>query len=119
MQFLQWWYQREHLLQPYRQRKAPPPPPHRQPYQEALPHSAASSRPAEPGRQDTSSLVLLPEDRTVCPLCHRPRRNPAMSCSGYAFCYTCLLPHVQRFGHCPVTGLPMSVEQVRRIRDSD
>ena len=80
LQFLQWWYQREHLLQPLRPRKPPPPPPRRFPYPET---GAAGAR-----------LVVLPEDRTICPLCHRPRQNPAMSCGGYAFCYTCLVPHV-------------------------
>ncbi|CAK0882072.1 unnamed protein product, partial [Prorocentrum cordatum] len=103
MQFAQWWFAREHLLQPYRPRRVPPPPPPRPPYAEDAPVLA-------PGRR----LVLLPQDRTVCPLCHRVRRNPAVSCSGYAFCYArhpCLVPHVQRHGHCPVTGVPMAVEQ--------
>eukprot|EP00434_Breviolum_minutum_P025571 symbB.v1.2.022594.t1/scaffold2013.1/size94568/3 len=103
LQFLQWWYQREHLLQPLRPRKPPPPPPQRFPYPET---GAAGAR-----------LVVLPEDRTICPLCHRPRQNPAMSCGGYAFCYTCLVPHVQNFGHCPVSGQRMMLEEIRRLRD--
>lgn len=108
LQFLQWWYQREHLLQPLRPHKAPPPPPQRFPYPESLPTTSARGAP---------KVVVLPEDRTICPLCHRPRQNPAMSCGGYAFCYTCLVPHVQEFGHCPVTGQRMRVEEIRRIRD--
>lgn len=104
LQFLQWWYQREHLLQPGRPRKAPPPPPRRFPY----PDSTTST-----GQR----LVVLPEDATICPLCHRQRQNPAMSCGGYAFCYTCLVPHVREFGHCPITGQRMRLEEIRRIRD--
>jgi len=111
MQFLQWWYQREHLLQPFRPCKAPPPPPLRPLYQDGA--ATLSGAPGNGPRR-----VLLPEDRRICPLCHRLRRNPAMSCSGYAFCYTCLVPHVQRFGCCPVTGLSMTAEQVRRVRDA-
>eukprot|EP00933_Yihiella_yeosuensis_P041996 TRINITY_DN36432_c1_g1_i1.p1 TRINITY_DN36432_c1_g1~~TRINITY_DN36432_c1_g1_i1.p1 ORF type:complete len:370 (+),score=56.58 TRINITY_DN36432_c1_g1_i1:91-1200(+) len=121
MQFLSWWYQREHLLQPYRQRKAPPPPPLRPPYQDVSHHGVADvSLEAKEQDEGTAStrLVLLPQDRRVCPLCHRIRRNPAISSSGHVFCYPCLVPHVQRFGICPVTGLPMTVEQVRRLRES-
>lgn len=104
LQFLQWWYQREHLLQPGRPKAAPPPPPRRFPY----PDSTTST-----GQR----LVVLPEDATICPLCHRQRQNPAMSCGGYAFCYTCLVPHVREFGHCPITGQRMRLEEIRRIRD--
>ena len=38
-----------------------------------------------------------------------------MSTSGFVFCYTCILPHVQRYGHCPVTGVPMTAEQASRV----
>ncbi|CAE8585243.1 unnamed protein product [Polarella glacialis] len=115
MQFLQWWYQREHLLQPFRQRKVPPPPPARPPYQDcALPLAPASSADSMAlDRGSGARLVLLPQDRTICALCHRVRRNPASSCSGYVFCYPCLVPHIQRFGNCPISGLPMSVEQAQ------
>lgn len=109
LQFLQWWYQREHLLQPFKPRKVPPPPPLRSPYEEP---AGAWVQPRSGRRQ----LVLLPQDPSVCPLCHRPRRNPATSNGGYVFCYTCLVLHLQNFGHCPVTGVPMNVEEVRRIR---
>ena len=105
LQFLQWWYQREQLLQPLQPRKVPPPPPTPYPYPETLDGS------------QTSHLVLLPEDRAICALCHRRRQNPAMSCSGYVFCYTCLVPHVQQHGHCPISGQQMLVEEIRRVRD--
>eukprot|EP00930_Biecheleria_cincta_P027207 TRINITY_DN19101_c0_g1_i1.p1 TRINITY_DN19101_c0_g1~~TRINITY_DN19101_c0_g1_i1.p1 ORF type:complete len:367 (+),score=55.43 TRINITY_DN19101_c0_g1_i1:367-1467(+) len=120
MQFLQWWYQRAHLLQPYQPKKAPPPPPERAPYQEALFPTAvaprSSGRVAE-GEGGPARLVLLPEDSTICALCHRVRRNPAMSCSGYVFCYPCLLAHVQQHSACPVTGLAMTEVHVRRLRE--
>ena len=106
LQFLQWWHQREQLLQPLQPRKVPPPPPAPYPYPESL---STTSQP--------SHLVLLPEDKSICALCHRRRQNPAMSCGGYAFCYTCLVPHVQQYGHCPISGQPMLAEEIRRVRD--
>lgn len=117
MQFAQWWLQREHLLQPYQSQKVPPPPPVRPPYGDVMLPAPPQGESALGTREDGPRLVLLPQDRTVCPLCHRVRRNPAMSCSGYIFCYPCLVPHVQRYGHCPVTGAAMTSEQIRRIRD--
>eukprot|EP00929_Paragymnodinium_shiwhaense_P039572 TRINITY_DN20777_c0_g1_i10.p1 TRINITY_DN20777_c0_g1~~TRINITY_DN20777_c0_g1_i10.p1 ORF type:complete len:360 (-),score=77.86 TRINITY_DN20777_c0_g1_i10:524-1603(-) len=105
MQLLQWWHQREHLLQPYQPRKVPPPPPPRLGYE--VDGQAPGSR--------EKKLLLVPEDRTVCPLCHRLRRNPAVSAGGYVFCYLCLAEHTKRFGYCPVTGLPMTMESMRRI----
>lgn len=118
MQFAQWWYQRESMLQPYQPRKVPPPPPQRSPYEDTSRsgQQVHASQSASPNA--SLELVLLPQDRRICPLCHRIRRNPALSSSGYAFCFTCLVPHVERCGYCPITGQATSVQQVRRIRDS-
>lgn len=113
MQFLQWWYQRDHLLKPFQPRKVPPPPPARSPYQS---RDIGLGKSGEDNRQP--ELVLLPQDRRVCPLCHGFRRNPALSCSGYAFCYACLVRHVERCAACPVTGQAMESAQIRRVRDN-
>eukprot|EP00927_Polykrikos_kofoidii_P077756 TRINITY_DN74671_c0_g1_i1.p1 TRINITY_DN74671_c0_g1~~TRINITY_DN74671_c0_g1_i1.p1 ORF type:complete len:380 (+),score=44.61 TRINITY_DN74671_c0_g1_i1:84-1223(+) len=133
MQFGQWWFAREHLLQPHQSRKVPPPPPPRLPYHVAAlkPFPSASGallaesdgalsvtkRTATDDRDGGAPLVLLPEDRTVCALCHRIRRNPAMSSGGYVFCYPCLVPHVEKYQRCPVTGLSMTPALVRRVID--
>eukprot|EP00928_Gymnodinium_smaydae_P040701 TRINITY_DN27579_c0_g1_i1.p1 TRINITY_DN27579_c0_g1~~TRINITY_DN27579_c0_g1_i1.p1 ORF type:complete len:367 (+),score=39.82 TRINITY_DN27579_c0_g1_i1:86-1186(+) len=113
LQFAQWWFNREHLLQPYRTRKVPPAPPPRPPYGDSR------TQPLMLGARDASQprrrLVLLPEDRSACPLCHRTRRNPAASSGGYVFCYPCLVQHVKQFRHCPVSGLPMGDDQIRRV----
>lgn len=108
MQFLQWWYARQHLLQPFRPRKVPPPPPARPPYE--LP-----TRPSQQGVPP--KLVLLPQDRSLCGICLRVRRNPAASTAGYVFCYPCLVRHVRSYGACPATGVPMAPGEERRIRD--
>eukprot|EP00405_Crypthecodinium_cohnii_P026875 CAMPEP_0206491530 /NCGR_PEP_ID=MMETSP0324_2-20121206/45101_1 /ASSEMBLY_ACC=CAM_ASM_000836 /TAXON_ID=2866 /ORGANISM="Crypthecodinium cohnii, Strain Seligo" /LENGTH=348 /DNA_ID=CAMNT_0053972839 /DNA_START=202 /DNA_END=1245 /DNA_ORIENTATION=- len=102
LQFGQWWFQRSHLLQPYQPRKVPPPPPPMPPYRDVslLKPQPGKSTEDAPG----SALVLLPQDRTICAICHRRRKNPAASSSGFVFCYPCLVKHVSHFGHCPVTG---------------
>lgn len=106
MQFAQWWFRREHLLQPYRPQKVPPPPPPRS----CLVQNAAAGK----------SHIFLPENRTVCPLCHRIRTNPALSSAGYVFCYPCLAKYVRESRQCPISGLPMAQEQIRRlIEDTD
>lgn len=117
MQFAQWWYARDHLLQPYMPRKVPPPPPPCPPYQDVVLPGQSQNIVQDSPSKVKPELVLLPQDRRICPLCHCIRRNPALSSSGYAFCFTCLLPHVERCGRCPVTGQATSAAQIRRIRD--
>lgn len=118
LQFLQWWHQREHLLQPYRPRKVPPPPPSRWPYGESsLAPAVVPGFKGETSPAPLKHLVLLPQDPTICALCHRRRRNPAAACSGYVFCYACLVPYTEEHNCCPVTGMDMTVKQVRRVRN--
>lgn len=57
----------------------------------------------------------LPLDPTVCPLCSHTRVNPAVSPSGVAFCYRCLVTHVRDYGNCPVTLQGCREEQIRRL----
>jgi hypothetical protein len=42
----------------------------------------------------------------------------AVSASGYAFCYPCIFRHVQQHQRCPITLIPMSVEQIRKIYEA-
>lgn len=56
-----------------------------------------------------------------CPLCdRRPQRSPtALATSGYVFCFSCIVHHIQKAPHgqavCPVTRLPASLHQLVRI----
>lgn len=61
-----------------------------------------------------SGVSLPPFDR--CPLCGRKRTNPAvLAPSGFAFCYPCIVKYVREYSRCPVTGLPASEVQIRRL----
>jgi hypothetical protein len=71
--FLEWWYSPSNQLQRIRKLPVPPPPPAR--------------RPAATG-------VLVPADKSLCPICTRVRTNPAASTSGYVFWCVCVCVRV-------------------------
>lgn len=58
---------------------------------------------------------VLPSDRSLCPLCHRKRSNPACTPTGYAFCYPCIASHLATTRSCPVTGRPLSPSRIRSL----
>ena len=94
---LEWWFgTAEATLAPAQRLPVPPPPP-------PLPLAMGG--------------VPLPEDARTCPLCLRPRTNPAVAApSGIAFCYPCLRAALDtNAGRCPVTGVPVGADQVRRL----
>lgn len=94
---LEWWFSAgEAALTPSHRWPVPPPPPALQPLPGGVP------LPSEPG---------------VCPLCAKPRTNPAVAPSGIAYCYPCLRSALQRQLRCPVTGVPMAETQLRRLYD--
>ncbi|XP_058094800.1 peroxisome biogenesis protein 12 isoform X2 [Magnolia sinica] len=60
--------------------------------------------------------IPLPPDRTVCPLCSQKRANPSVvAVSGFVFCYTCIFKYVSQYKRCPVTLMPATVDQIRRL----
>jgi len=94
--FLEWWYTENRLNQSTSLPIPPPPEP---------------CKPAADG-------VALPADKTLCPLCNKPRTNVAMSVGGYVFCYPCLFGFVEQNHKCPVTHLPMEPDYIRKIYTS-
>ena len=54
-------------------------------------------------------------DSTKCSICGRERTNSSAIPSGYVFCYNCIFPFVQKNGCCPITKLPCTPIQIRRI----
>lgn len=94
--FLEWWYADSNKGAVTTQEPLPPPP--------------------EPPKVIVGG-VTLPEDRTLCPICNKPRVNPTMLPSGFVFCYTCIHPYVQEHGCCPITRMPTQIERLRRVFD--
>ncbi|KMZ69394.1 Peroxisome assembly protein [Zostera marina] len=93
---MEWWYQsaEERMSSPTVYPPPPPPPP---------PKVAKNGIP-------------LPLDRTTCPLCNEKWVNPSViTVSGFVFCYTCAFKYISQYKHCPVTRIPASVDQVRRL----
>ncbi|KAJ0967517.1 hypothetical protein J5N97_024434 [Dioscorea zingiberensis] len=93
---MEWWYQsaEERMSAPTVYPPPPPPPP---------PKVAADGIP-------------LPPDRTVCPLCSQKRLSPSvLAASGFVFCYTCICKYISQYKRCPITLMPATVEQVRRL----
>ncbi|KAJ6851970.1 peroxisome biogenesis protein 12 [Iris pallida] len=93
---MEWWYQsaEERMSAPTVYPPPPPPPP---------------PKVAQDG------IPLLP-DRTLCPLCSQKRANPSVvAVSGFVFCYACIFKYVSQYKRCPVTLMPASVEQIRRL----
>ncbi|PHJ17575.1 pex2 pex12 amino terminal region protein [Cystoisospora suis] len=66
-------------------------------------------------KDDDDEGILLPQDESLCPLCRKPRSNPACIPSGYVFCYRCIVMYVRSHGYCPVTKLRVLEPHIRRI----
>jgi len=94
--FLEWWYSPSNRLKSNRRLPIPPPPPPSKPSQSGIP---------------------VPADQTICPICRQVRTNPAATNTGFVFCYRCIFSHVSEQGKCPVTLLPCTAQQIRRIYD--
>jgi hypothetical protein len=68
------------------------------------------------GASARKGRCALPENKRLCPLCVKDRVNAAASTGGFVFCYPCLYAHVDETSKtCPVTGLPCTLEQIRRV----
>ncbi|KAK6145313.1 hypothetical protein DH2020_022133 [Rehmannia glutinosa] len=93
---MEWWYQsaEERMSAPTVYPPPPPPPP---------------PKVAKEG-------IPLPPDRTLCPLCLQKRANPSvLAVSGFVFCYTCIFKYASQYKRCPVTLMPATVDQIRRL----
>ncbi|KAG5044413.1 hypothetical protein JHK87_008328 [Glycine soja] len=93
---MEWWYQsaEERMSAPTVYPPPPPPPP---------------PKVAKEG-------IPLPPDRTICPLCSQKRVNPSVvSVSGFVFCYACIFKYITQYKRCPITLMPSTVDQIRRL----
>ncbi|XP_031502804.1 peroxisome biogenesis protein 12 isoform X2 [Nymphaea colorata] len=96
LKMMEWWYQsaEERMSAPTVYPPPPPPPP---------------PKVAEGG-------ISLPPDRSLCPLCTQKRANPSVvSVSGFVFCYACIFKYVSQYKRCPITLMPVNIDQIRRL----
>ena len=69
--------------------------------------------------QVMSTDLKLPPTKQQCPLCRQKHVNATTtSISGFVYCYSCLYNYIQKFGCCPVTYRPCSVEDMIRLHHS-
>ncbi|CAI5529278.1 unnamed protein product [Closterium sp. Naga37s-1] len=77
--------------------------------------SAPTVYPPPPPPPPPKASIPVPADRSLCPLCLCRRTNPtAPATSGFIFCYPCIFAYVDKFGRCPITHHPTTVDQLRR-----
>lgn len=95
--FLEWWYSENQNLVT-QQQPIPPPP--------------------EPPKKAQSGIEI-PKDKKLCPICQKPRTNPAMAMSGFVYCYPCILNYTRSYRRCPITHLPTEPEQIRKLYDDN
>ncbi|KAI8054210.1 Pex12 amino terminal region-domain-containing protein [Syncephalis plumigaleata] len=94
--FLEWWYASDY---------------HKRAQQRPIPPSPERIPPSPNG-------LPLPNDRDLCPICLKSRTNPAALPTGYAFCYPCIFHAVEENAYCPVTLVPVELEQIRKLYTS-
>jgi hypothetical protein len=51
----------------------------------------------------------------TCVICSNEWANPTITPTGYMGCYLCLYGTVEKHGACPVTGVPMRVDELRKV----
>lgn len=73
--------------------------------------------PPLPPQFSGNALVAASLDPSVCALCKQRRVNPAMSVSGFVFCYTCLFRHIEQHGECPMTQTKCDTQSIVKIYD--
>ena len=56
---------------------------------------------------------LLPQLR--CPICRTMCKSPVQSPTGHLFCKSCIIDALERSQKCPVTGEPLSMEDINAI----
>lgn len=97
LQFLEWWYSSGN--------------------QETIKSLTALPTPPPPVPLDyNSDSPLLPQMKTVCPLCRKNRVNDTvLATSGYVFCYRCVFNYVKSHRACPITGYPTQVQHLIKL----
>lgn len=91
LQFIQWWYSDENRQKVGSTLKIPKP--------------------------FKKSIELIDTTKVgICPICIQKITTPtACITSGYVFCWQCIIVHLKHKKSCPVTGYPISIDELVRI----
>lgn len=61
------------------------------------------------------TIVRLPKDSKICPLCQNIRTNDTASISGFVFCYPCIFRWIQENKTCPITNIPSDTQSLVKL----
>lgn len=62
-----------------------------------------------------SNLRYRPQTYGSCVICSNEWANPTITPTGYMGCYLCLYGTIEKHGTCPVTGVLMRVDELRKV----
>ncbi|KAJ9098341.1 hypothetical protein QFC19_006465 [Naganishia cerealis] len=68
-----------------------------------------------PSQPLDANLQYRPQAYGSCVICSNEWANPTITPTGYMGCYLCLYGTVEKHGTCPVTGVPMRVDELRKV----
>ncbi|XP_055378289.1 peroxisome assembly protein 12 [Condylostylus longicornis] len=69
--------------------------------------------------KNTEINILALNNKNECPICLQiPSIPTASGISGYVFCWKCIATHLENRKICPVTSLPMNINDLIRIYDN-
>eukprot|EP00298_Acanthocystis_sp_HF-20_P005002 c15295_g1_i1.p1 GENE.c15295_g1_i1~~c15295_g1_i1.p1 ORF type:complete len:365 (+),score=95.01 c15295_g1_i1:46-1095(+) len=97
--FMEWWYGNEEIQSSNKSVNTLPPPP-------TAPPPVAGS-------------YSLPSSINQCAICKRDRQNPTVTLTGFVFCYRCIFDYIEKTGECPITGIPLETQTLRRVYESE
>lgn len=60
-------------------------------------------------------LAYRPQAYGTCVICTEEWANPTITPTGYMGCYLCLYGSVEKWGVCPVTGVRMRTDELRKV----
>ena len=106
---LEWWHAPDHAPLPPPKLIPPPPPP------PVLTSSSAGLLAKGGGRRVDGSATMAFAAADLCAACRMLPHEPTAAPSGFVFCAACANAAIRRNGRCPVTGMPMRPEDLRRL----
>lgn len=77
--------------------------------------SGARTTPGTPTDVVQGDLAYRPQAYGTCVICTEEWANPTITPTGYMGCYLCLYGSVEKWGVCPVTGVRLRTDELRKV----